>query len=60
MKRIRILDLKVNYVFNHRYNFEKVISFDHEYDYVWQILKVDQRCQVLNEQTYGKVCYWHD
>ena len=38
----------------------QVISFDHEHDYVWRLLKYDQRCQVLDEQKYGKVCRWQD
>ena len=38
----------------------QVISFDRRYDYVWLLFEDDQRCDILDEQKYGKVCKWSE
>ena len=38
----------------------QVISFDRRYDYVWLLFEDDQRCDILDEKKYGKVCKWSE
>jgi len=37
-----------------------IISFDQRYDYCWELLKTDNRCQVLEHEgdRKAKVCKW--
>ena len=38
----------------------QISSFDWKYDYVWHLFENENRCKILDERTYGKVCKWSD